>query len=155
MDILTYMFPDFEFIFFLDHSNGHDRMRPNGLNLNRINIKHGGSQPVMRDSESLQPSLFGPFHTPDYPLQPGDIQKMQFTEDDLGPCYFSDSDRVSRRYDIDTGGTREVEYTKAKLITLLKESGVNDPCGNKEKLQDMATARGLPTKYTKRVIKEG
>ena len=155
VDILTYMYPDFEFIFFLDHSNGHDRMRPNGLNINRINIKHGGSQPIMRDSEPLTSNLFGPFHTKDSPLQPGDIQKMQYVADDEGPCYFLPSERINCKYDIDTGKTREVEYTKAKLITLLKESGVNDPCGNKEKLQDLATARGLPLKYTKKVIKEG
>ena len=109
----------------------------------------------MRDSDPLPSNLFGPFHTKEYPLQPGDVQSMQFAEDDLGPCYFSESERIIRRHDIDTGESREVENTKAKLISLLKESGVSDPCGNKEKLQELAKARGLPIKYTKKVIKEG
>ena len=29
------------------------------------------------------------------------------------------------------------------------------PCGNKEKLQNIARTHGSPTKYTKKVIKEG
>ena len=42
VDILTYMFPDFDFVIFLDNSNKHDWMRPNVLNLNKISVCYGG-----------------------------------------------------------------------------------------------------------------
>ena len=50
-------------------------------------------------------------------------------------------------YDIDTYRTREKEYDIAKLMSNLKRSGVNDPCGNKENLQELTTARNLPIRY--------
>ena len=134
VDVLTHLYPEFEIIFFLDHSNGHDRTRPNGLNINKLNIKYGRSQPIMRSSDPLPAKLFGPFHTPDHALQPGGIQTMQFSENDPGPCYMSESERESHMYDIDTGETREVDFTKASLINALKNAGVKDPCGNKEEL---------------------
>ena len=47
VDILQHTYPQFELLFLLDHSNGHDRMRPNGLNINKLNIRYGGKQPAM------------------------------------------------------------------------------------------------------------
>ena len=67
----------------------------------------------------------------------------------------TETERNSCKYDIETGETREVDITKANLILSLKCSGVKEPCGNKEKLQEMAHSQGLPTKYTKKIIKEG
>ena len=71
----------------------------------------------MRSSDPLPAKLFGPYHTPSHALQPGDTQKMQFSEGDSGPCYMSDAERKTRMYNIDTGETREVDITKAKLIS--------------------------------------
>ena len=48
VDVLTCMFPDFEVVFFLDHSNGHDRTRPNRLSINKLNIKYGGAHVDIR-----------------------------------------------------------------------------------------------------------
>ena len=47
IDILNYVYPGFDFVFFLDHSIGHDCMRPNGLNINKIGVRYGGKQPRM------------------------------------------------------------------------------------------------------------
>ena len=123
--------------------------------MNKINIKHGGSQPVMRDSDPLTQEMFGPYHTQDYPLQPGGIQKMQFDQSDPGPCYMTNAERRERMYDVDTGQTCKRELTKASLIKSLKDTGLKDPCGSKEKLQELALSRNLPMKYQKKVIKEG
>ena len=83
------MFPDFDFLFFLDHSDGHDCMRPNRLNLNKVSVKFGGKQPKIRDS-ILTANCFGPYHNDSYDLQVGSVQKMQFGENDIGPFYMND-----------------------------------------------------------------
>ena len=69
VNVLQYLYHNFEFKFIIDHLNGHDRIQSNGLSLSKINIKHGGKQPKMRSS-TLQPEHFGPFNNSDYDLQP-------------------------------------------------------------------------------------
>ena len=155
IDILTFMFPDFDFVIFLDHSNRHDRMRPNGLNLNKIRIRYGGKQPKMRDTKLEDASYFGPYHNADYKYQVGDTQSMQFSEHDTGPCYLSQSDALKCKYDVDTGRTREKEILKYDLIEALKKDGIDNPCGSKEKLQEMCKNRNLPIRFTEKVVKEG
>ena len=153
IDVLKFMFPDFDFLFFLDHSNGHDRMRPNGLNLNKVSMKFAGKQPEMRSSV-LTSSCFGPFHDDSYALQVGSEQKMQFSENDPGPFYLAEHERIQRRHDIDTGTTRTRDVLKADLIKALRTK-IKDPCGSKEKLQEIAKAYNIPTQFEERKILEG
>ena len=93
LDVLKVMYPQFDFVFFLDHSNGHDRLRPNGLNLNKISVRFGGKKPLMRDAVIDDPKLFGPYHDETYKLQLGSVQKMQFDKFDDGPCYMDKYER--------------------------------------------------------------
>ena len=86
VDVLQYLYPEFEFKFIFDHSNGHDRLQSDGLSLSKINLKHGGKQPQLRMS-MLKPEHFGPFHNSNYDLQPGMKQSMNFRPTDKGPCY--------------------------------------------------------------------
>ena len=65
VDVLKWMYPDFDFIFLFDHSNGHDQIQPG------ISICFGGQQPCMRDTLLNSPTMFGPFHTPNHELQLG------------------------------------------------------------------------------------
>ena len=155
IDVLKYKYPEFEYVFFLDHSNGHDRMRPNGLNLNKIGIRYGGKQSRMRDSQLSSSDFFGPFHSSDSPLQVGDIQTMQFSENDPGPCYMSEALRMENRFDRITGKTRSRDITCANMIKALKTKNVKEPCGLKEKLQELCRQHNLPTKFDEPVIKEG
>ena len=111
------------------------------------------AQPSIRDSDPLPAEIFGPYHSKDHKLQPGHVQKMQFDVTDSGPCYMTNEESIARKYDVDTGETRIVDITKANLIQALKQSGVKEPCGSKERLQEMAQSRGLPIKYTKKIIK--
>ena len=67
IDVLKYLHPDFDFVFFFNHSNSHDRLQPDGLSLNKTSVRHSGKQSAMRDS-IITKSLLGPFHTKDYPL---------------------------------------------------------------------------------------
>ena len=51
--ILKYTHPEFEILVLFGHSNGHDRVQPNGVNCSKIGIKRGGKQPFMRSSKLL------------------------------------------------------------------------------------------------------
>ena len=155
VDVLKVMYPQFDFVFLLDHSNGHDHLRPNGLNLNKISVRYGGKQPIMRDAVIDDPTLFGPFHDATYKLQLGSTQKMQFDEFDEGPCYLDESERHNSRNDIDTGKVRRKEVLKLDLIKALKSKGVGDPCGNKDKIRELAVKHNIPLEFDSPIIKEG
>ena len=155
VDILQMQFPEFDFIFLVDHSNGHDRLQPDGLNINKISVKYGGQQPEMRDTRLTSSNLFGPFHTKDHALQIGSVQSMQFSEIDAGPCYLSESERRKKRYDRTTEKKRTRDIVRADLVKSLIAIGVKDPKGNRKKLQELAKHHNLPTKYEQTVIDEG
>ena len=88
VDALQTMYPEFDHVFLFNHSNGHDRLQPDGLSINKIGIRFGGTQPMMRSSK-ITKDLLGPFHTPISKLQPGMEQMMQFSINDKGPCNLS------------------------------------------------------------------
>ena len=50
IDVLKMVHPEFDYVFLVDHSNGHDRLQPNSLTRNKLNIGHAGKQPIMHDS---------------------------------------------------------------------------------------------------------
>jgi hypothetical protein len=70
MDVLQILFPQFDFIFLFDHSNGHDWMQPDGLNMRKVNKLFGGQQPKMHPSKLVDKGCFGHHHTKTYNLQP-------------------------------------------------------------------------------------
>ena len=155
IDVLHVLHPDFDFIFLFDHSNGHDRLQPDGLNLNRVSVKFGGKQPKMRTSKLTSSTFFGPHHTTSSALQLGDSQTMQFSEIDIGPCYLNDKEREERRNDYDTGKVRVKDVLKSNLVKELKRRGIKDPRGNKSKLQQLAKDHNVPIKFEEKIIEEG
>jgi hypothetical protein len=44
IDVVKVLWPNFDFLFLFDHSCGHDRCRPNGLNNKSLNKGFGGAQ---------------------------------------------------------------------------------------------------------------
>ena len=121
----------------------------------KIGVRYGGQQPKMRDSELIDSTYFGPYHDETFKLQIGDVQSMTFSDTDDGPCYLNHSNRIKYKYDVDSGKTRERDITRPNLIKALKADGMKEPCGSREKLQELSEIRNLPTKFTERVIKEG
>ena len=154
IDILNHTHAQFQFIFLFDHSNGHDRLQPQGLSLSKISIRYGGKQPYMRKSK-LSSSEFGPFHNPSYKLQPGMEQEMHFSPSDEGPCYFSNEERMKRRLDIHSGKLKDCLSTRKELIEGLHRAGMINPSGSKKELQEQSTRLGLPIKKQHKVISEG
>ena len=154
IDVLKVAFPGFQYLLIFDHSNGHDRMRPNGLNINKINLRFGGRQPVMRESK-LTKNEFGPFHDHTYTLQPGMDQSMQFTPSHEGPCYLSVQEQIERRLDQYCGETKQKTLTKSQLVEKLKEAGLPKPIGNKKELQKLCEDRNIPISFSEDTVIEG
>ena len=154
IDCLTVMFPSYDFLMLFDHSNGHDRLQPNGLNINKINVRHAGKQPTMRDS-TLTSDLFGPYHTSSYQLQPGMVQSMQYQETDLGPCYVPPLDRLKNKYDVHIGRTRSRNLVKSELVKNLQDAGIEKPTGCRKSLQEQCLKLGLHIKENQPVVIEG
>ena len=126
VDCINFLHPKFDVVVLVDHSNGHDRLQPDGLNINRINIKHAGKQPRMQNAK-ITPNLLGPFHTSSSPLQVGMSQSMQYTSTDPAPCYLTAEERIKHKYDINLGEKRFRNKNVLQLKETLKATGVLDP----------------------------
>ncbi len=50
VDCLMVLYPQYDYVFLLDHSCGHDKQREDGLNAQKMGKGYGGKQPVMRDT---------------------------------------------------------------------------------------------------------
>jgi hypothetical protein len=155
LDVLQVLFPTFDFVFLFDHSNGHDRMQPRGLNISKISKNYGGKQPLMRDSTIDDATCFGPYHDMTYPLQLNGKQVMTFTEEDKGPFYLTPEQREKRKYDICTGKMIEKYYVKSRLVEMLQEMNIKNPVGSFKQLQRQCTQLGLPIKYTEEKLAQG
>jgi hypothetical protein len=154
VDSLQTLFPEFDVLILFDHSNGHDRLQPDGLNLRKIRKNFGGKQPKMHDSV-LTLDCFGKYHNENSPLQEGSIQSMCFLPTDSGPFYLTPAENISRRVDQRRHGTRTRALKREKLVEMLKEMGIVNPIGNVKQLQAQCKGLDLPTTSTEDNIIEG
>jgi len=61
-DMVTNLYPQYDFLFLVDHSSGHDKQREDGLNVSRMTRNFGGAQRKMRDTQIKQEKGYlGPF----------------------------------------------------------------------------------------------
>ena len=87
IDVLKVMHPDFHFVFLFDHSSGHSKQRPHGLNVLHMNKSFGGNCPAMRESKIERADGFlGPFQKT---LEPGQTESFIFKETDEGPFWMT------------------------------------------------------------------
>jgi len=98
VDCLKILFPDYDFLFLFDHSQGHQKKRVGSLQAAHVNLQYGGSQPLMRDTEITEGCL-GPFNCM---LQVGEIQCMNFTSADDGPFYLKPHERARQCHNCET-----------------------------------------------------
>ena len=140
IDCLRVLYGDeYEYIFFFDHSSGHDWLRPDGLNALKLNKNYGGAQPNMRTC---------PFSST---LDIGETQHFQFKESDEGPFHLSSEERRRRKYDFETGETEIKNYTHPQLIKKIKEcTDLWQITGNVEQIQQIAKAHNVPTSFQKK-----
>ena len=74
VDVITNLYPQYDFVFLFDHSSGHDKQREDGLNIKKMTKGFGGAQRKMRDTAIKQEKGF--LGTYPRKLNPGDIQSM-------------------------------------------------------------------------------
>ena len=154
VDVLRALNSDkFDYCFLFDHSNGHDRQRPDGLNVNKISKYYGGKQPLMRDSEILTEDFLGPFEH-DKKLKVGDVQKMSWIGEDDGPYYMNDSMKEDKKHDKSDGTTKEVDLNIDEMISSLRVIGVNAK-GKRDYLVKLCKNNNLPLKKTISIVEEG
>lgn len=127
IDVLQVLHPQYDYVFLFDHSCGHDRQRPDGLNPHTLNKGFGGGQTKMRSSKILIAAGFlGQYEHPQK-LKVGDNQQLVFlTLDQEGPFYLSTEQRAAKM----NSKSRESENrTKVKSKTeLLDELALKGVC---------------------------
>ncbi|KAI2505686.1 hypothetical protein MHU86_8745 [Fragilaria crotonensis] len=157
VDCLKVLYPQFEFVFLFDHSQGHARKRSGALDAKQMSKYFGGSQPIMRETTIMASEGFLGSHIPR--LQVGESQSMVFTSNDKGPWYLqSDEERESRRHNRPTGRSKRVERTKKLLVDALELAGVTlqqQRNHTKKELQDFARVNGVDFFYDKQEIIQG
>ena len=125
VDCVQVLYPEYDFVFLFDHSQGHARKRNGALSAMHMSRTFGGAQPIMRDTVIIQADGYLGTHSPK--LNVGDTQSLVFKPDDIGPWYISREQREAQRYDRPTGQSRRVERSKKLLIKALSEAGVELP----------------------------
>ena len=156
VDVLKVMHPTFDFVFLFDHSSGHSKQRPDGLNQHRMNRSFGGKAvPRMRSTEIIQEEGFlGPF---DRTVEPGDTQSLVFSPSDTGPFWMTDAEREESRLDKHLGNTRPVNLTVPELILQLRENAnVEYSLAGKSirQLRSLCTKYGLETHKSVDIVHE-
>ena len=125
VDCLQVLYPEYDFVFLFDHSQGHARKRNGALSAMHMSRAFGGAQPVMRDMAIFQAEGYLGSHSPN--LNVGDTQSLVFKPDDSGPWYIPHEQREAQRHNRPTGQSRRVERSKKLLIKALSEAGVELP----------------------------
>ena len=148
MDVLKVMHPEYDFIFLYDHSAGHAKQRPDGLNQHRMNKAVGGKAVPMRDTLIEQEEGF--LGQLPRTLEPGDTQSLVFFSgsDAPGPFWMSDVEKENCRHDKHLGTTTEIKLTVPELILQLRESGFEDSLAEKTiqpQLRTLCAQHGLST----------
>jgi len=156
VDCLMVLYPEFEFVFLFDHSQGHARKRNGALNAQHMSKYYGGVQPVMRETKILSDNGFlGPFSPS---LRVGDVQSLIFNPEDQGAWYLSPAERERQRRDRATGKRKAVKRTKKMLVEALVGAGVRlQPQRNhsKKELQEFARTNGVALFEDKEIVNPG
>lgn len=154
VDCLKVMHPNYKYVFLFDHSSGHAKQRPDGLNAAHMNKSFGGKAPKMRSTVITKEAGFlGPFERR---LQPGQEQHLVFQESDEGPFWMSPAQREASRHDsIDDNNPSEKPRNKANLISDLQAKSINCKGKNKKELIELCTIHEIPINCKETKTTEG
>jgi len=64
LDVLECLYPDYQVVMEVDHSAGHNRLQPDGLNANAMGLKIGGMQTIPNLERGSRITKEGPSRTP-------------------------------------------------------------------------------------------
>ena len=121
IDVLQVLHPQYDYVFLFDHSCGHDRQRPDGLNHHTLNKGFGGGQTKMRSSKILRAAGFLAQYEHPQKLKVGNNQQLALLTLE-GPFYLSTEQRAAKMND---KSRKSENRTKVKSKTeLLDELAV-------------------------------
>ena len=143
VDCLQYLYPQYQYMFELDHSSGHNMERPDGLSTTKtvINLGWGGKQRKMRNTILTANDIGSITHTRS--LKVGDTQSMVFLPTDLPPIF----DPNVPQYDVSKDDSVTHKFNKAELKEKLEAIGINSD-GNVKVLRQRAIEANLPLEET-------
>jgi hypothetical protein len=96
VDCIKVMYPQFDFAFLFDHSQGHAKKLANGLDAYSMNKGYGGAQPRMRESVIKEED--GYLGMNQRTLSVGDTQLFSFQPGDIGPFWMTEEERELNRH---------------------------------------------------------
>jgi len=153
IDVLKVLHPEFHFVFLFDHSSGHSKQRPDGLNVSHMNKSFGGKCPAMRESKiECADGFLGPFQKT---LEPGQTQSFIFKETDEGPVWMTPQKREACRHDVALDEFSELPRNKAEIELDLKSKGVNTKGKNKKELVALCAQHEVPIVHREQKKREG
>merc|ERR1719491_506785 len=106
MGCLSIKYPYLDFVFVMNQSGGHYKVRKDALNTKTTNVKWGGKRTRMRKTKVTE---LRPYQKS---LQLNYVQLMHFDEHHMGPWYLNETDRASKRLSRFTGEIRRRNKTK-------------------------------------------
>ncbi len=116
------MHPSVHFVFLFDHSSGHTKQRPDGLNASKMNKLFGGKYPVMHPTVIERESGFlGPYARI---LETGQTQPLTFTEMNARPFWMTPNNCILSCLDQVDGNPSINQRTKSELILELHCQGI-------------------------------
>jgi hypothetical protein len=152
-DVITNLYPQYDFVFLFDHSSGHDKQREDGLNIKKMTKGFGGAQRKMRDTAIKQEKGF--LGTYPRKLNPGDIQSMVFKSTDEGPFWMTRDEQEKTRHDqLVAGQTKTRTLRKAELKALLEAKNIPAK-GTAKELTKLCEDHGILTTVTSNKVIEG
>jgi len=102
VDCLKILYPQHDAVFMFDHSCGHDRSQPDGLNARRMRSGYGGKQPKMHSTTIREEEGYLGPHSP--VLAVNDVQEMVWPvyeddeyDDSIGPYWMTPEERRAKR----------------------------------------------------------
>jgi hypothetical protein len=154
-DVVTTLYPQYDFLFLFDHSCGHDRMPDDALKVDGMNKGYGGEQNKMKESIIQSVDGYLGEHEHEGKLHVGDVQYMIFRPCDNGPYWMTREEQEQTRKDHYGTTVKRKEYTKPQLIEMLQQKGIANAKGNKQQIKDMAQQAGIPLSYEQQEIVQG
>ncbi|KAI2498015.1 hypothetical protein MHU86_16452 [Fragilaria crotonensis] len=159
VDCVKVLYPQFDFVFLFDHSQGHAKKLTNGLDAYSMNRGYGGAQPRMRESKIKEHDGYLGMHR--RTLSVGDTQSFLFQAGDVGPFWMTNEEREANRHDRILPPPPGAPRTRNKTIAELKTdlavlSVLNDRRQYRlSELQELATTNNIDTKIIRTREKKG
>ena len=155
LDMSKAKFEDkYDYLFLFDHSCGHDKKQPDGLNVKKMNSGYGGKQVIFHDSniKKKEGYLVDFSYDDDCQLKVGDTQRFYFTESDSGPFWLSAKERLEKNDKVDGMITRD--KIGPELVRDIVNAGYI-PRGKVKDLKIQAKNLQIPLQVVEENVKKG